>query len=148
MAGNLAPLDLGYVVAINLAHPAFVEGDVAWTVAGRIFAGAIHVDDRVLEHRPGMAENRRARKWRRLSPDVLLNVKHLHVTDGVTSKPTTDQIDVPLAISSNRGIVHGHWNVRSAVPAPANRFVHGDVGHRHFPALGIHHIANKDENLL
>src|SRR5580698_651981 len=68
MVGQLGPLNLGLVVMVNLAHPAFVGRDVLRIAAGWIFASSVDINDGLADQPAGMAEDRRSGNRRSLRP--------------------------------------------------------------------------------
>ena len=68
---------------IDLAHPAFVGGDIFRLIRRRVLMCAVHVDDRIANQSAGMAKNRSAWDWRALEPFILLRVVDLNIADRV-----------------------------------------------------------------
>src|SRR5580693_7428191 len=58
---QLGPLDFVRIVMIDLAHPAFVRGNISWGIARRILAGSIYVNNGPVDYCASVAENRRSR---------------------------------------------------------------------------------------
>src|SRR5580693_787223 len=56
---QLGPLNFVRIVMIDLAHPAFVRGNISWGIARRILAGSIYINNGSVDEGAGMAEYRR-----------------------------------------------------------------------------------------
>src|SRR6185369_13111235 len=63
MGWKLAPGDLLWVFAVNLAHPAFIRGNVAGPLRGATRLSSIHINNGVADDCSSMSKNR----WSRVS---------------------------------------------------------------------------------
>src|SRR5581483_3553513 len=95
-----------------------------------------------------MSKNGSAGNRGRLEPAVLFCVVHLDVMDGSVVGPSADKVDVAVIAYAGDGIIYPHRNIVAAQPAISQGFIDIQIGNGSFPALRVHHIATKQEDVF